>query len=247
MMANVINSTSQIADVAEELEDKRELAKEKTDLEEKEKDKQINLHSVWTANVPWNLDNMKELTLPYPNAVDFLTQPNGMETLLLSISKAPTGKLVLANTTAMLTKYSLLESMNKSRFYNLASLNDYREHFGFKRYDKIEEINDDPEITKLLKEVYNDDVNKIELYVGIWAEEKLGNSLHGTFVTAMFASTVITLLTSTPLIRKDWKTLITPLGKQIVDNFRNLGDLVELHTKLSRYDIDERIKQEDDQ
>jgi len=110
---------------------------------------------------------------------------------------------------------------------------------------KIEEINNDPEITKLLKQVYNDDVDKIELYIGMWAEEKLGNSLHGTFVTAMFASTVITLLTSTPLIRKDWKKLITPLGRQIVENFRDLEDLVELHTKLTRYDVGARVVKDD--
>jgi len=167
-----------------------------------------------------------------------------METLLLSISKAPTGKLTLANTTYMLTEYSLKESMRKSRFYNLASFNDYREHFGFKRYNKIEEISDDPEIVNVLKEVYNDDVDKIELYVGMWAEEKLGNSLHGTFVTALFASTVITLLTSTPLIRKDWKKLITPLGRQIVNDFRTLEDLIDLHTKLSGYDVGARVTKE---
>jgi len=37
MMANVINNTTEIADIAEELEDRKELAKEKTDLEEKKK------------------------------------------------------------------------------------------------------------------------------------------------------------------------------------------------------------------
>jgi len=191
------------------------------------------------------VEKLTDIILPYPNAVEFLTQPYGVETLLLSISKASTGKLILCNTHEMLTQYAEISTIKKSRFYNLASFNDYREHFGFKRYKKIEEINNDPEITKLLKQVYNDDVDKIELYIGMWAEEKLGNSLHGTFVTAMFASTVITLLTSTPLIRKDWKKLITPLGRQIVENFRDLEDLVELHTKLTRYDVGARVVKDD--
>jgi len=182
----------------------------------------------------------EELTLPYPNAVDLLTRNGGLETMLLSCSESSTGKITLQNTSKLLAKMAVLPTIKKGRYYNLASFNDYREHFGFSRYNKIEEISDDEDIVNALKQVYNNDVDKIEFYVGIFAEEKIGRSLHGTFTTALFSSCIITLLTSTPLLRKDWNKILTPLGKQMVDKFLNFGDLVQLHTKLKGKEVKTR-------
>merc|ERR1712154_707310 len=135
---------------------------------------------------------------------------------------------------------AVLGGLKKTRYYNLRSFNDYRERFGFKRYSSMDEITDDKEVVNMLNELYDGDVDKVEFYIGIFAEDKIGNALHGAFLTAMFASTVITLLTSSPLLRKDWSKILTPLGKQIVNDFNSLTDLVELHTKLLKTDVSTR-------
>eukprot|EP01084_Bolivina_argentea_P282887 484349_1 len=191
-------------------------------------------HQLIPPQIELNDDSGIKLKLPYPNASEFLTKPNNLETLLTSFSATKCGKLDLQNTESFLTKTAVFGSIKKSRQYKLQSFNAYRKRLGFKPYDSIDEISDNTQIVNQLKQIYNNDVNKIEYYVGIFAEEKLGNALHGCMVTAVFSSFVLSLLTSTKLLRKDWKEMLTPLGKQIVNQTDSIKDLTYLHTNIKK-------------
>ena len=122
------------------------------------------------------------LRLPYPNEVEVLTKKNGMETFLLSSMKTPVGKLTLNNTDKFLSNMAVLGGMKKTRFYRMQSFNEYRKKFGFKPYASIDEITDNQALRDKLNALYDGDVDKVEFYIGIFAEDKLGGSLHGPFL-----------------------------------------------------------------
>ena len=87
-----------------------------------------------------------------------------------------------------------------------------------------------------MKQLYKD-IDNVEYYVGLFAEDKIGKSVHGPFLTNVFASIIFSLITSSKLLRKDWNTMLTPIGKKIVNKYRTIGDLIELHTDLNKDDV----------
>ncbi|KAG4219143.1 hypothetical protein PC116_g32377 [Phytophthora cactorum] len=58
----------------------------------------------------------------------------------------------------------------QGRKWNVASLNEFRKHFGLKPYEKFEDINPDPEIADSLRHLY-EHPDFVELYPGLVAEE----------------------------------------------------------------------------
>ncbi|KUJ23290.1 uncharacterized protein LY89DRAFT_777069 [Mollisia scopiformis] len=64
----------------------------------------------------------------------------------------------------------MVKGILQARKWPVASLNDVREFFGLKRYEKMEEVNSDPEIADLLRKLYHDP-DMIELYPGLLVED----------------------------------------------------------------------------
>ncbi|KAK1593424.1 linoleate diol synthase [Colletotrichum navitas] len=60
--------------------------------------------------------------------------------------------------------------INQARKWQVASLNEFREFFGLKKYDKFTEINSNPEIATLLEKLYTDP-DMVELYPGLMIED----------------------------------------------------------------------------
>lgn len=59
--------------------------------------------------------------------------------------------------------------INQARKWQVASLNEFREFFNLKRYDAFSEINSDPDIAKILEQLYTDP-DMVELYPGLMIE-----------------------------------------------------------------------------
>ena len=55
-------------------------------------------------------------------------------------------------------------------YRQLASLNEFRDFFGLKRHETMEDINPDPKIADLLRSLY-DHPDMVELYPGLFVEE----------------------------------------------------------------------------
>ena len=187
----------------------------------------------------------QSLKLPFPNAVKYLSHQNGLETFIQSIAKTRVGQLTLNNMDTFTVENVVTPLLKKTRQYRLASFNDYRERMGYYRYNSIDEINDDPKIVNALKQVYGENgVDNIEYYVGIFAEQKYGNSLGGIFLNSIFTSAMITHITSSPLLRMNWNEMITPLGKQIFNECGSFHELISRHTKLYNEDCGFRTNEE---
>lgn len=58
----------------------------------------------------------------------------------------------------------------QARKWQLASLNEFRDFFGLKRHETMEDINPDPEIASLLRNLY-DHPDMVELYPGLFIED----------------------------------------------------------------------------
>jgi hypothetical protein len=58
----------------------------------------------------------------------------------------------------------------QARKWNVASLNEFRDFFKLKRYEKFEEINSDPYVVKTLERLYGHPDN-VELYPGMFLED----------------------------------------------------------------------------
>jgi len=181
------------------------------------------------------------LKLPFLSSTRcLLMRKHGLERFLLSASNTGAGKMTLFNTDPFLCKVAVLPTIEKTRLYKLRSFNDYRERFGFERYSSFEELTEDAEVLESLRKLYRS-VDDVEFYVGLFAEIKLGKALHGTTVTALFASFVMSFVTSSLLFRKPWKEMLTPLGKQIVNNTHHVKDLIRLHTDLKMTEFSFRV------
>ena len=73
-------------------------------------------------------------------------------------------------------------NIQRGRDHGLNSYNDVRESIGLKRLNSFEEITSDKEIVGRLKDLYNDDINNVDLYVAGLAEDHVsGSSLGETF------------------------------------------------------------------
>uniref|UniRef100_A0A0L0MYV5 linoleate 8R-lipoxygenase n=1 Tax=Tolypocladium ophioglossoides (strain CBS 100239) TaxID=1163406 RepID=A0A0L0MYV5_TOLOC len=60
--------------------------------------------------------------------------------------------------------------INQARKWQVASLNEFREFFGLKRYEKFSDINSNPEIASILEKLYTDP-DMVELYPGLMVED----------------------------------------------------------------------------
>ncbi|CAG9942858.1 unnamed protein product [Clonostachys rosea f. rosea IK726] len=60
--------------------------------------------------------------------------------------------------------------INQARKWQVASLNEFREFFGLKKYDKFSEINSNVEIAGILEKLYTDP-DMVELYPGLMVED----------------------------------------------------------------------------
>ncbi|KAL0943400.1 linoleate diol synthase [Colletotrichum truncatum] len=60
--------------------------------------------------------------------------------------------------------------IKQARAWQVASLNEFREFFGLKKYDTFKDINSDPDIASLLEKLYTDP-DMVELYPGLMIED----------------------------------------------------------------------------
>ena len=109
----------------------------------------------------------------------------GLANAFVQTSRQKAGRLGLHNTPEYLLRTTEGPSIEQGRKARLGSYNDYRVAFGFPPAKTFEDINDDPDIARELREVYVEP-GRVEFYVGLFAESPRHNaavmSLIGRFV-----------------------------------------------------------------
>ncbi|THV05525.1 linoleate diol synthase [Dendrothele bispora CBS 962.96] len=89
--------------------------------------------------------------------------------LLKNATDQPAGAFRARGTPANMRLHEIM-GIEQSRKWGVCTLNDFRKYLGLKTYSSFREWNPDPEIADAAEKLYGD-INNLELYVGLQAEE----------------------------------------------------------------------------
>jgi prostaglandin-endoperoxide synthase 2 len=158
----------------------------------------------------------------------------GIEPLMALCSDEPAGKIGLLNTPAFLVDSSnpewpsveeaTIDLMRKAR---LRSFNDYREAYGLRRLTSFEELTADTEVQQRLEALYGD-IDKLEWYVGIFAEDYPDYMMMGELMTYMVANDAFTQALSNPLLARNVfnEDTFSKAGMKVIKETSSLQQIV---------------------
>jgi len=90
----------------------------------------------------------------------------------------------------------------QSRYWNVATLNEFREFFGLTRHKTFDDINPDPAVAKKLQRLY-DSPDAVELYPGLVAEKPKQPMAPGSGLCVNFTTSRAILSDAVALVRGD--------------------------------------------
>src|SRR5687768_7706335 len=174
------------------------------------------------------------------DAKDFLRDNNalvvekGIEWVMAQCSRSRAGRIGLFNTPAYLTDRhspdhpSVEErSIALMRFARLASYNAYRRRFGLAPKRDFADLTGDPAVQRRLEELYGD-IDDLEWYVGIWAEECPPDQMMGDLLTYMVGYDAFTQALTNPLLAPQvfTESTFTRAGLRIIRGTRTLQQIL---------------------
>ncbi|KAI3317044.1 heme peroxidase [Xylariaceae sp. AK1471] len=92
--------------------------------------------------------------------------------------------------------------INQARKWQIASLNEFREFFGLKRWEKFTDINSDPQIARILEQLYTDP-DMVEFYPGLMIEDTKPVRNAGTGICPTYTLGRAVLSDAVTLVRSD--------------------------------------------
>jgi prostaglandin-endoperoxide synthase 2 len=160
---------------------------------------EFNLLYRWHSLVPeWTI--WKGVRVPMADA-RFGNGPmltDGLGAALDSASRSEAWRLGLFNTVDMLRPVELA-SVKQGRDNRLASYNDYRERMMYPRVETFEQISGEPDVVAALRQLYGD-VDQIEFFVGIFAEDPPDRSAVPPLIGRMVALDAFSHALTNPLL-----------------------------------------------
>ena len=198
---------------------------------------EFNLLYRWHSMVP---ETIWTESGPVP-AKDFSRDNNevvlerGLEWVLRQCSRSRAGKVTLGNTPSFLIDRHTLDrpaveerTIALMRYARLASYNDYRERFGLARLRSFAELTADEPLRRKLTELYGD-IDALEWYVGIFAEDHPEDGFLGSLLTMMVGHDAFTQVLTNPLLGPQVynASTFTAAGLELIEQTRSLQDIVE--------------------
>lgn len=123
---------------------------------------------------------------------------DGLGATLGAASRTPIWRLGLFNTPAELRDVEIA-SVRQGRENGLATYNDYRELMDYPRVERFEQISGDPAVVTALREIYGD-VDRIEFFVGLFAEDAPERSAVPPLIGRMVAVDAFSHALTNPLL-----------------------------------------------
>ena len=156
---------------------------------------------------------------------DLITS-RGLGVLFEEASSQPGTQIGLFNTAVFLNEVEL-DSVEWGRFTQMASYNDYREIVQHPRLTDFDQITGDQETQQLLKNLYGE-VENLELYVGLYAEDARKNAAVPLLIERLIAIDAFSVVLTNPLLAErvfNEKTF-SKVGWQEIQKTQTLSDLV---------------------
>lgn len=135
-------------------------------------------------------------------------------------------KIGLFNTAEFLIPVEL-KSIQLGRTSKLASYNDYREMCGYPRVTDFNQITGDEDAQKELKRLYGN-VEKLEFYVGLYAEDVRENSALPPLIGRLVGIDAFSQALTNPLLAENLfnEDTFSPVGFKIIQETNTVADLV---------------------
>jgi prostaglandin-endoperoxide synthase 2 len=163
-----------------------------------------------------------------------LVLEKGIEWLMAQCSRSRAAEIALFNTPAFLTDrrapdYPAVEerSIALMRFARLESYNAYRKRFGLEPKTSFADLTSDPVVQGRLAELYGD-IDDLEWYVGIFAEDHPGDQMMGDLLTAMVGYDAFTQALTNPLLAPQVfnEATFTRAGMRIIKKTKSLQQIL---------------------
>jgi prostaglandin-endoperoxide synthase 2 len=161
-----------------------------------------------------------------------LLTDNGLGVLFESASRQKAAELGLQNTHDHLVKDAESKSIVLARSANLRSYNDYRELFGFPRVTDWSQITGDESLQKSLEDLYQD-VDRLEFFVGLFAEEVRENSALSPLIGRMVGVDAFSQALTNPLlsIHVFKPETFSEVGWKIIQETNSLSQVLHRNVK----------------
>ena len=128
----------------------------------------------------------------------------GIEAVVDGAARETAGRIGLFNTPAFLLGAEY-QSIKMGRDFRLQGFNAYRERFGLPRLAGWDDLTSDAAVRDRLQALYHD-IDRLELVVGLLAEEAKDGALFGTLMNVMVASDAFTQALTNPLLSRNLYT-----------------------------------------
>jgi prostaglandin-endoperoxide synthase 2 len=181
----------------------------------------------------WHMLIPDKLTLAGKSVDSFATLWNtsmitdrGLGALFEDASRQPAGKVGLFNSPRFLHDIEA-RSIQMGRDLHLASYNDYRAAYQFPRITSFSEISSNPAVQSELERLYGN-VDRIDYYVGLFAEDTVPNSVLSPLIGTLVAIDAFSQALTNPLLNPNiyHERAFSPLGMELIEKTRRLTDVL---------------------
>jgi prostaglandin-endoperoxide synthase 2 len=157
----------------------------------------------------------------------------GMDQVCLDASRQLAGRIGLHNNPDFLKEVKAI-SLKMARACQLAPYNDYRKYYGRPPVLSFEALTGDEAMAKELRNIYGD-IEKLEWFVGIFAEDYADKSVMGELLTYMVANDAFTQALTNPLLAKAVynANTFTAEGLTIIDDTESLAEVIVRNTGIT--------------
>lgn len=158
---------------------------------------------------------------------NILLEQLGMASVLNDAAGQAAGRIGLGNTPGFLMAAEY-QALKMGRDFRLRSFNEYRVQFGLQKLHDFKELTSDAAVQEELRRLYQD-IDRVELIVGLFAEEPRYGVLFGELMGVMVGSDAFTQALTNPLLSThifNAKTFTT-YGLEQINATVTLQDLVQ--------------------
>lgn len=183
----------------------------------------------WHSLVPDRVGSLVQTDLLNNNSL-VLTQ--GIDSLVAQLSSERAGKIGLQNTPELLIKMAEAPTVKLMRSAHLQSFNEYRKAFDLKPLTSFDQLTKDSDLQRRLEELYGH-IDKLEWYVGIFAEDYPEQRMMGDLMTTMVAYDAFTQAFTNPLLSRNVynERTFSKVGLDIIAETHSLQDIFARNSK----------------
>ncbi len=165
----------------------------------------------------------------------------GLGDLFHEASSQPAGEIGLHNTSPFLVQKAEIPSIKQARGAGLDSYNAYREMCQLPRVTRFDQITKDEDVQCELSKLYRGDVNKVEFYPGLFAEDQGFNSVLPELMGRMVAFDAFSQALTNPLMsaRVFNESTFSPAGMETIKTTESISQI--LHRNVPNANTNYRV------